>query len=55
MVRKRVYPYEYMDSRQKFKEAEPPHKEQFYSNFDMEHITNSYNKHIESMERNIKR
>ena len=38
MLRKGVYPYEYMDSWEKFNEASLPSKEDFYSNLNMENI-----------------
>ena len=38
LLRKGVYPYEYMDSWQKFDEASLPDKEAFYSNLNMEDI-----------------
>ena len=39
LLRKGVYPYEYMDSWQRFDEASLPDKEAFYSNLNMEDIT----------------
>ena len=39
LLRKGVYPYEDMDSWQKFDETSLPHKETFYSNLNMEDIT----------------
>ena len=36
MLRKSVYPCEYMDDWEKFKEASLPEKEDFYSHLDME-------------------
>ena len=38
LLRKGVYPYEYMDSWEKFKETSLPSKEDFYSNLNMEDI-----------------
>ena len=38
MLRKGVYPYEYMDKWEKFKEKSLPSKEDFYSNLNMEDI-----------------
>ena len=38
LLRKGVYPYEYMDSWEKFNEASLPSKEDFYSNLNMEDI-----------------
>ena len=39
LLRKGVYPYEYMDSWQRFYEKSLPDKESFYSNLNMENIT----------------
>ena len=39
LLRKGVYPYEYMDSWEKFNEISLPSKEDFYSNLDMEDIS----------------
>ena len=41
MLRKRVYPYEYMDDHEKFNETSLPEKEDFYSHLNMEHITDA--------------
>ena len=38
LLRKGVYPYEYMDNRERFNETSLPNKESFYSNLDMENI-----------------
>ena len=38
LLRKGVYPYEYMDSWEKFNETSLPSKEDFYSNLNMEDI-----------------
>ena len=38
LLRKGVYPYEYMDSRKKFNETSLSSKEDFYSNLNMENI-----------------
>ena len=40
LLRKGVYPYQYMDSWQRFDEKLLPDKEAFYSNLNMEDITN---------------
>ena len=40
LLRKGVYPYEYMDEWEKFNEATLPEKE-FYSNLNMEDITDA--------------
>ena len=39
LLRKGVYPYEYMDSSERFNETSLPDKEPFYSNLNMEDIT----------------
>ena len=39
LLRKGVYPYEYMDSWKRFKEESLPDKEYFYSELNQEHIT----------------
>ena len=39
LLRKGVYPYEYMDSWQRFYETSLPDKESFYSNLNMKNIT----------------
>ena len=41
MLRKGVYPYEYMDEWEKFNETSLPEKEEFYSNVNMEDITDA--------------
>ena len=42
MLRKGVYPYEYMDDWEKFSEISLPEKEGFYSHLNMEDITAYY-------------
>ena len=39
LLRKGVYPYEFMDNWQRFDETSLPDKEAFYSNLNMEDIT----------------
>ena len=39
LLRKGVYPYDYMDSWDKFNETSIPNKESFYSSLTMENIT----------------
>ena len=39
IIRKGVYPYEYMDSWERFNETSLPDKDDFYSNLNMEDIT----------------
>ena len=38
LLRKDVYPYEYMDNWERFDETSLPNKESFYSNLNMENI-----------------
>ena len=40
LLRKGVYPYEYMDNWERFDETSLPNKESFYSNLNMENIDN---------------
>ena len=41
LLRKGVYPYEYMDEWKKFNKTKLPEKEEFYSNLNMEDITDA--------------
>ena len=45
MLRKNIYPYEYLDSWQRFNETSFPDKNEFYSNLTMENITDANYKH----------
>ena len=45
LLRKDVYPYEYMDYWEKFNETTLPEKEEFCSNLNMEEITDAYYMH----------
>ena len=45
LLRKSVYPYEYMDSWQRFDETSLPDKKPFYSNLSMEDITDVHYRH----------
>ena len=47
LLRKGVYPYEYMDSWERFDETSLPDKEDFYSNLNMEDITDVDYRHAE--------
>lgn len=49
LLRKGVYPYEYMDSFEKFDESELPPKEQFYSSIKKEHISNENYEHAQTV------
>ena len=45
LLRKGVYPYEYMDEWEKFNETTLPKKEEFYSNLNMDNITDPDHMH----------
>ena len=45
LLRKGVYPYEYMDNWERFNETSLPNKESFYSNLNMENIDDIYYRH----------
>ena len=45
MLRKGVYPYEYMDSCKRFEETSLPEKKDFYINLKMEDIIDAHYKH----------
>ena len=47
LIRKGVYPYEYMDSWEKFDETTLPPKEGFYSNLNLEDISDEDNAHVQ--------
>ena len=47
LLRKGVYPCEYMDSWERFDESSLPDKEAFYSNLNMEDITDVDYRHAE--------
>ena len=49
MNQKGVYPYDHMDSFEKFKQTELPTKEQFYSILNNEHITDEYYQHAQNV------
>ena len=49
LLRKGVYPYEYMDEWNKFDEKELPVKESFYSNLTMEDISDTDYKHVNNV------
>ena len=53
LLRKGVYPYEYMDSWERFKETSLPDKEAFYSNLNMEYITDVDYKHAQIVFKNL--
>ena len=49
LLRKVVYPYEYMDDWEKFNETSLPEKEEFYNKLDMEDITDADYMHAKSL------
>ena len=50
LLRKGVYPYEYMDSWKRFKEESLPDKESFYSELNNEHITDEDYAHAQKVQ-----
>ena len=46
LLRKVVYPYEYMDDWEKFNETSLPEKEDFDSHLNMEDIIDAYYEHV---------
>ena len=53
MLRKGVYPHEYMDSWKKFEETSLPDKEHSYSNLNIEDITDADYKHAKKVWRHF--
>ncbi|MCG7869684.1 MAG: DNA polymerase, partial [Candidatus Thiodiazotropha taylori] len=49
LLRKGVYPYEYMDSFEKFEESELPPKEKFYSSIKKEHVSDEDYEHAKTV------
>ena len=49
LLRKGIYPYEYMDSWEKFNETESPPKKYFYSNFNLGNISDKDCKQIQKV------
>ena len=49
LLRKGVYPYEYMDSQKRFKEGSLPDKESFYSELNEEGITDEDYAHTQKV------
>ena len=41
LLRKGIYPYEYMDKWERFNKTSLPEKDEFYSNLNMENITDA--------------
>ena len=54
MLRKGVYPYEYMDSWEKFSEISLPSKKDFYSNLNMEDISDIDCRHANNVFKGFK-
>ena len=53
LLRKGVYPYEYMDSWERFDETPLSDKEAFYSSLNMENITDVHYRHAKKVFRNL--
>ena len=53
LLRKGVYPYEYMDNWERFNETSLPDKEAFYSNLNMEDITDVDHRHAKRILKNL--
>ena len=54
LLRKGVYPYEYMDSWERFNEESLPDKESFYSNLHLENITDEDYEHAQKYGKYLK-
>ena len=54
LLRKGVYPYEYMDTWEKFNEISLPRKEDFYSNLNMEDISDIDYRHANNVFKRFK-
>ena len=54
LLRKGVYPYEYMDNWERFSEISLPSKEDFYSNLNMEDISDIDYRHAENVFKRFK-
>ena len=54
LLRKGVYPYEYMDNWERFNEILLPNKETFYSNLNMEDITDTDYRHANKVSKEFK-
>ena len=53
LLRKGVYPYEYIGDWEKFNETSLPEKEDFYSHFNMEDITSEDYAHVKILKKKI--
>ena len=54
LLRKGVYPYEYMDGWDKFNETSIPSKESFYSNLTMENVSETDYRHANNVFKTFK-
>ena len=54
LLRKGIYPYEYIDSWERFDEASLPDKEAFYSSLNMEGITSVDYRHVKRVYKEFK-
>ena len=54
LLRKGVYPYEYMNTLERFDEILLPHKEDFYNSLNIENITDADYKHPKSVFKEFK-
>ena len=54
LLRKGVYPYEYIDSWERFDETSLPDKEAFYSSLNMEDITDVEHRHAKRVFKNLR-
>ena len=54
LLRKGVYPYEYMDNCERFDEESLPDKESFYSSLNMENIDDIDYRHCENVFKKFK-
>ena len=53
LFRRGVYPYEYMDSSERFNETSLPDKKAFYNNLNMEDITDVHYRHAKRVFKNL--
>ena len=54
LLRKGIYPYEYIDSWERFDETSLPDKESFYSGLNMEDVTDAYHRHANKVFKEFK-
>ena len=54
MLRKEIYPYQYMNIWKRFNKTLLPSKKEFYSSFNMEDITGADQMHAEKYGKNLK-